>query len=279
MGCLHLHLPPGVSCSLVNWSYRNIEPALPHIHSFLEMFWVESGEGYHWINGERHLMSPGYLVLLQPHDSHSISAAREGGYVNFTNFAVQPSVWWRVERRLFARQRLFFSEPDYRRREMVLDEMALRRVRLLAADLEAGFLDSLTTEIFLTGLCGLLVNREKRREQARGAPEWLVAAREAIRIFPNFKDGVGAFVSRAGRSPEHVARECRKHFGKSPRDFVNEARLEYAAAQLCTSNHPILDIVFDAGFENVGHFYHLFHRQFGCSPRRYRLSRAEAHDG
>ncbi len=272
MPCLHLNLPPEACCSLVVWNYRSPkEPSAPHTHTFYELFWVESGEGCHWIFGERRVMKPGFLALVRPEDSHAFSVLEEGGEVSFSNFACYPSTWERVRRRFFGNQPVFFAEPDYRRREWMLDGAELERVRLLAADLHTGSSDSLTAEAFLVGLFSLLENRKKRLSRALTAPAWLAAACESIRVYPHFKEGVDAFVKRAGRSPEHVARECRRHFGKTPRDFVNEARLEYAAAQLCTSNHPILDIVFEAGFENVGHFYQLFRRRYGQSPRQYRL--------
>lgn len=265
------HLPSEACCSLVVWNYRSVEPGELHIHTFYELFWVESGEGYHWINGSQRLMKPGYLALIQPKDAHAFSAVRDGEQVCFSNFAFYPSMWERVRKRFFGTKRAFFAEPDHLGRELMLDGPALERLRILAADLHTGFNDSLTAEAFLTSLLSLLVNREKRLERALSAPSWLAAACESIRVYPNFRGGTDAFIKCAGRSPEHVARECRRHFGKTPRDFVNEARLEFAAAQLCTSSQPILDIVFEAGFENVGHFYQLFRRRYGSPPRQYRL--------
>lgn len=271
MPCLNLkQLSPDACCSLVVWNYRSIVPGEPHTHTFCELFWVESGEGCHWINGSQRLMKPGYLALIAPKDSHAFSAAEEGKQVCFSNLAFYSSIWERVRKRFWGGQPVFFAEPDFLHRELFLDATDLERVRLLAADLYRGSHDPLTAEAFLTGLFCLLINREKRLTRALSAPAWLAAARESIRVYPHFKNGVDAFVKCAGRSPEHVARECRKHFGKTPRDFVNEARLEYAAAQLCTSNQPILDIVFEAGFENVGHFYQLFRRRYGSPPRQYR---------
>ena len=271
MPCLHLNLPAEACCSLVVWNYRSVETALPHTHTFYELFWVESGEGCHWIHGERRLMKTGFLAFIRPEDSHTFSTAQEGGEVTFSNFACYPFIWERVWKQFLGNGPLFFAERDYLDREWMLDGAELERVRLLAADLYTGSLDPLTAEAFLMGLFSLLLNQKKRLNRALNASPWLAAACESIRIWPHFKEGVDAFVKLAGRSPEHVARECRRHFGKTPRDFVNEARLEYAAVQLCTSNHPILDIVFEAGFENVGHFYQLFRRRYGQSPRRYRL--------
>ena len=115
MPCLHLNLPSEACCSLVVWNYRAVEPAPPHTHTFYELFWVESGEGCHWIYGERRMMNPGFLVFIRPEDSHAFSVAEEGRQVCFSNFACYPSVWERVRRRLFGNQAIFFSEKDYLR--------------------------------------------------------------------------------------------------------------------------------------------------------------------
>ena len=256
---------------MATWTYRGNTILSLHDHDFCELFWVESGEGYHWINGECRQMSPGYLALIRPEDRHAFSARAEDGEVCFHNFAFFPSLWHRVRRRLFSTEKVFFGLTEFHEREMLLGDRFVERLRFLAADLRAGFHDRLSAEAFLTALLSLLVNYKQRLKEEKSVPPWLLRACEQIRIYPHFKGGVSAFVQSAGRSPEHVARETRKHFGKTPRDLVNEARLAHAAAQLCTTSQPILDILFDAGFENVGHFYQLFRKNYGRSPHQYRV--------
>lgn len=272
MLCLNLnHLPSEAACSLAVWNYRSGIPADPHTHTFYELFWVESGEGYHWFNGAKRWMTPGYLALIRPKDAHAFSASVEGGHVCFSNFSCRPSVWERIRKRYFYGAACFFAEPDDRKREVMLEGRDIERLRHLAGDLHAGFHDTLTGDAFLIGLFSLLLNQEKRRRRATSIPAWLASACETVRIYPHFKEGVHAFVKNAGRSAEHVARECRRHLGKTPRELVNEARLDYVASQLCTSNQPLLDIAFEAGFENIGHFYHLFRLRFARSPHQYRV--------
>ncbi len=51
---------------------------------------------------------------------------------------------------------------------------------------------------------------------------------------------------------------------------MNDLRLNFASNLLLYSNHPILEISQEAGFENLSHFYHRFQVKFGTSPARYR---------
>lgn len=270
------HLPAQEFCdpAVWRWGARALED--PHTHTFHEVFWIEAGEGFHAINGHTRPMGPGYLALVRADDGHTFGARTPGGTIRLCNVPFRTSVWSRLSRRLFPTQRAFFDEPDARRRDFQLDPAALERVRMLAADVFAGARDALSTEAFLVGLVALLANQQRRREQAANAPDWLRAARDGIRVFPNFTGGVARFVALAGRSPEHVARECRRHFAVTPREVVNDARLGHAATRLCTSGHPIAEIALECGFENLGHFYAQFRARYGASPRRYRLNHGAA---
>ncbi len=265
-------LPNGAAGSFVCWDHRNSTPHTSHSHTFCELFWVESGEGYHWINGEQRLMTPGYLALIRPEkDAHAFSVKEEGGHICFHNLAFHRPLWERIRRRHFQKGTLFFSEPDHRQCEWLLDTTLLERVRILAKTLLTEYPDALSLEAFLLALLTLLRNQSVRLEESQTIPEWLLNARERVQAYPAFQGGASAFVRYAGRCPEHVARECRRHFKMTPREMINEARLNYAASQLCISSRPILDIVLETGIENVGHFYRLFQKKFQRTPRNYRL--------
>jgi AraC family cel operon transcriptional repressor len=46
--------------------------------------------------------------------------------------------------------------------------------------------------------------------------------------------------------------------------------MAFAANRLLTTEDAILDIALDCGFQNLGHFYRLFHSKYGFSPFAYR---------
>ena len=68
-----------------------------------------------------------------------------------------------------------------------------------------------------------------------------------------------------------MARAAVRWYGQTPTEIVNAARMEFSARQLTESARPIMEIALDCGLNNLSHFYALFRKRFGVSPRRFRL--------
>lgn len=264
------HLPRGDVCTYAHWQYTHIagEPSV-HTHDHHELFWVEDGEGRHWVNGNRRPLPPGRLVLVRADDCHGFSAARPGGVVRFVNFAFPQTLWQNLWERHLGRRAVYFSEPSAPRREWQLGDSELERLRALGRDLAAGARDSLSAEAFLIGVVALLTNLEGRLQAGR-LPPWLARSLALIQEPRHFARGTLELARLAECSPEHLARSLRKHLGRTPTEIVNEARLTHAAQQLCTTERPVEDIIADCGLGNLGHFYKLFHARFDTTPERYR---------
>jgi AraC family cel operon transcriptional repressor len=264
------HLPAEHFCTYVHHDLLAAAPGNPHDHNFHELFWVEANGGIHWINGRPVPLRVGDLVLIRASDTHAFSTGPSGAPLRLVNFAFFAHIWTDLRRRYFGRAPVFFSNPSLAARTYALEEFQLAAIRQAAGLLRSGLRDRLQTESFLLGVLSLL--------QARGfhlgagtAPGWLREACAVIGRKPNFAGGMPALARLAGRSPEHVAREFRRHLGRTPTDVINEARMSYAADRLATSEEAIVAIALDCGLENLGHFYRLFHARFGCTPRAYRL--------
>ncbi|PWF45435.1 helix-turn-helix domain-containing protein [Massilia glaciei] len=71
---------------------------------------------------------------------------------------------------------------------------------------------------------------------------------------------------QAGVSPEHLARSCRRHYGDSPSGLLVRARLEWACDQLRRDDVRVVDLAYDAGFDNLSYFYRCFRGAYGCTP-------------
>jgi AraC family cel operon transcriptional repressor len=264
------HLPPGHVCTYAHWQYTNYteQPGL-HNHDYHELFWVEEGEGFQVVNGERRPLFAGLLVLVRAEDEHGFSAARPGEMMRFVNFAFPRTLWRELWERRLGRRPVYFAKKDHRKREWRLEPADLERLRVMGRDLAAGARDALSAEALLAGVISLLAGLESRRSAGR-LPPWLAGSLARIQEPRHFALGTPELARLAGCTPEHLARAVRKHLGRTPTEIVNEARLSYAAQQLCTTERPILGIVADCGLENLGHFYKLFRARFGASPERYR---------
>ena len=241
-------------------------PKEPHCHDFHELFWIEEGRGWHWINDEKRLLEPGTVYLIRAPDAHSFSTELSESMA-MTNIAFGRTTWNYLHHRYFADRPDHFRKSHIVEREIALPAGEFAEVRRLGRELSAKPRDRFPIERFLLNLVTVIESVAGKQP----APEWLLKACREIQERRNFEGGTLAFAELAGKSPEHVAREVRKYFKKTPTDLVNDARLTYAASRLATTNERIIDIALDCGFENLGHFYTIFGKKFNASPRQYRL--------
>jgi AraC family cel operon transcriptional repressor len=259
---------PGQHGTYAEGRWNGTERSGHHNHDYHEVFWVEEGAGYHWINRQKRELKPGMLVLIRPEDTHSFSAV-SGGMLRTTNLAFFSSSWKAIQRRYFANKSLFYGLKPLEAREYYLDSAKLHEVRQAARDFEGGARDKFTIERFLLNLFAILRSQWLLTE-LNLIPQWLLRACEEIRQQKDFEGGTLLFAKLAGRDPSHVARACRKYLKKTPTEIVNDARMAFAATRLSTSDDAILEIALDCGLQNLGHFYRLFHAKYGFSPYAYR---------
>lgn len=74
----------------------------------------------------------------------------------------------------------------------------------------------------------------------------------------------------SGRSLSSFKRDFRELFQQTPRQWINDRRLEQARALLLGSDSNVSETCFEVGFENISHFSQLFKRKYGCSPSALR---------
>jgi len=103
-------------------------------------------------------------------------------------------------------------------------------------------------------------------------PNWLRGLCLEMMKSKNITEGLPALWRLANKSPEYLARVFQKHLRKTPTEFINELRLEYAARAIISTDAKIVDICAEAGFENLSHFYHLFVERYSMPPKRYRAT-------
>ncbi|MDQ8194761.1 AraC family transcriptional regulator [Coraliomargarita sp. SDUM461004] len=265
--------PKAYACTYEAYNYSYVPSPLVHSQDYHEFFWIERGRGCHLLNGERRLMESGYFALIRADDSHGFSAWNPSDQVGLINFAFPSSLWEKIRREFFIDQVCFFDHLDIEKREYQLSSDDRERLRQMGNDLAAGRWNSTNAAAFLLGVLALLDNRDRETSASATTPEWLTHALRRIETWPNFVGGVPEFVRIAGRSHEHVSRDCRRLLNTTPREIVNHARLNWASMQLETSQKEILEIAHECGFENLGHFYKLFKTHYKTTPRQYRIKR------
>jgi AraC family transcriptional regulator len=123
------------------------------------------------------------------------------------------------------------------------------------------------------GLCLDLVAGLIRAESAaktNGARPWLEPIRERLHASLGERLTLAELAESAGVHPVHLARSFRERYGLSVGEYVRRHRLDWAAAQLTTTETPVATVAAEAGFADQSHFTRAFKRHTGLTPGRYR---------
>lgn len=268
--CVHFKLAdfvrPGESYHFAQTGLTADNAARYHDHDYHEVFWVTHGRGEHFLNGQTAPLQAGQLHLIRPQDRHRVTGSAEAP-LRIANLAFPSRAWSEMRRRYFQGDRDWFGQP------------AVQRVWQVDAKAQAGLAHwagrLATPERPRIALDGFLMELPLFLRQppagVKPVPEWLELACRQIVHVEHFSGGTPELARLAGRSPSHVARATVRWLKQTPTEIVNTARLDYSARQLAETARPIMEIALDCGLNNLSHFYALFRKRFGVSPRKYRL--------
>ena len=268
MRCIQLEdlLSAGEACHVARSTLDVRSVPLSHTHDFHELFWIVNGLGHEHFSDHSLALAPGTLRLVPAQETHALCSLETGEAVTLVNVAFSVSAWDELRTR--------YDLPDLFRQDAVarcrqLAPATLDLVHGMGADLLSGARSRCALDRFLLNL----THHWQSWANPTGpgpAPAWLRTALEALRQGDHLAQGVPALIGLSGRSPEHLARECRRWYGCTPTDLVNRLRLEQAGGRLLDSDEAIIDIAIDCGFGNLGHFYQRFRSQYGTTPARWR---------
>jgi AraC family cel operon transcriptional repressor len=254
----------------VEWG-RNRLPG-EHTHDYEEIFWLTQGTCLHRLNEREERLEVGEVVFLRAADRHQLMPIPGCGGFRFLNLSLAPAVSARLRRAYPEEWRRLYEREDNRPwivRAGQGDRAELEGVLSALARAEHGFF---SVERAVLQIWAWALGTKVRRGPAacRDMPDWLGAALARLEEPEVFSRGVAGFVAAAGRSAEHVARECRRVLAKTPTELVNAARLRYAAHVLRMTTRPVLEVALDCGFAGTTQFHRVFKAAYGTTPHRWR---------
>ncbi len=132
----------------------------------------------------------------------------------------------------------------------------------------------LVIEGLVLEMLALAMRRNASQPIQHQPPLWLSNAEEFLRASFNRSVRMTEVAAAVGVHPVHLARTFRQHYGLTPGAYVRRLRLDWAAAQLATSTHPLASIAVEAGFSDQSHFTRTFRGYTGLTPAQYRKARA-----
>lgn len=145
------------------------------------------------------------------------------------------------------------------------------------SDIEASTLACRLVDTILETQTDRRVRRQARRRLTGVA---LARACEFIETHLARELSLGAIAKQCNLSAFHFAREFKSATGLSPCQYVTQRRLELVKRLLLTSDMPVQEIAWAAGFQNLSHFRRLFRSAIGIRPGNLRATtRAYRPDG
>lgn len=109
------------------------------------------------------------------------------------------------------------------------------------------------------------------RNSEASSCKWFDTAIKEFNNSQNFTQGLDKLVELCGyRSLEHISRVMKQQTNKTPCEYMNQLRLDYAADKIIKTENKIIDIALEAGYNSLSYFNRIFKKQFGVSPTQYR---------
>jgi len=238
-----------------------------HSHDYPELFWIEKGNGEHFINGAKLKLNSGDLVMIRPNDTHTFLSRGKG--LTLINIAFSIDTLDIFRDRYFTDSELYFWNKSKFPFQMKLNENTLKRISLRAEDSMKNYRSFLQLDSLLLFIFRQITVNEKIPVNSE-IPMWLFNAVQNYNNPESFKLGVKGFAELSEKNINYVNRIVNIHYKKTLTEFVNDFKMQYSANQLIMTSMPIKVICSNCGFENIAHFYKIFKIRFNQTPREYR---------
>jgi AraC-like DNA-binding protein len=257
-----------------------------HTHDFVELVYVVSGRALHEMSGNRYQLSPGDVFILEPQAYHSYSGTQ-------TEETVLYNVLFDVEflrNELDALKRIpsfldfFYLAPFLRKTASFIPYSPLKETQNLQilnhlrtiheefVEQKEGYQLIIKTRWIE---CLVLLGRfHQENLNARRRTLTDKERMESIRHFvdQNFREPLALEqLSRiCGMSVSSFTAKFKETTGVSLIDYKHELQVRLACSQLAETNHKILEIALEAGFNDISFFNKVFRKHTGLTPKDFR---------
>ncbi|KFZ38496.1 hypothetical protein HR45_03445 [Shewanella mangrovi] len=238
-----------------------------HVHDDLHIGVVDVGAQQFMHKGQRYLLAPKRLSIINPDEVHDGQAANDSDYqvqllrISTTSLALF------AQSMGYQPQEFFLRGPEIEDAELYQQLLTLHYAAAQQGTPLA--LDSLLVDI----LSHLL------KRYGEHAGDIVGSARFSPRMLAQLKDYLLTDLSRSYRLTELAAlfalsehqflRRFRQTLGITPHAYLLALRVDYAR-QLLRTNQPLSMVATQAGFYDQSHLTHAFKRRYNITPARYR---------
>lgn len=247
-----------------------------HIHDNYELYFLMEGARRYFIHDRTYHVRKGDIVLIDRFDLHRTADLESPGHerivLNFKPEMIRPRTQQEQDLLLLPFQQGMKVLSLNMEQQNSAETMMLTMLNEAALN-EAGsllFIESCLTQLLL------LLSRATRRLLNRSQPEDEPSS--------NKMDQTAEYINRHYQKPltleslarhsyistYYLSRKFKKHTGFTIIEYIQRVRVKEAQRLLRTSQHKVIDIAQQVGFENVTHFNRVFKKITHLTPLYYR---------
>ncbi len=263
-----------------------IEGYLPvHDHDFLEIFYVEDGCGYHFLNGNRTELKKGDLVFLSYHSSHTFEALDDSFrwinidfYSDFIDGSLINEYNSSEIIKLSVFKSMFDDENGVSATDIVIQN-AQEEFETLILEMEReynakkyGYVQILKNYLLavLTKIFRNTMQREYRDQNRLNNDNLIELVMEELDRNIDSEVNLQVLAQKAYLSPKYLSRVFKQHVGISFKEFIQQKRIDKACEFLASTDLSITDVMINIGYSDPKSFYKIFKRFKNMTPSEYR---------
>ena len=254
-----------------------------HYHDFTEIVVIIKGQGLHEVEGKQYRVSAGDVFVLQDFQKHRFLDADDVEIVNVMyDLKKKPDMLNLKDiKKMPGYNALFILEPQYRNRHQFTNRLQLDRSELAKVEF---LLNNLFWELngkedgyegimrnLLENLI-IVLSRQYSKIEAHEAMSLMKIGEAIDYLEKNFEKHIKLqyLAEIACMSERHFYRIFKNATGESPINYLIQIRLQQSRYLLRSTNMPVSDIAYEAGFSDHNYFTKKFKRASGMTPIKYR---------
>ena len=233
-----------------------------HSHDFYEIAVILSGDCHQLINGKERAMKKNDVSILRPGDAHCFTEqSRETEVISLSvkkeelelisgiyDTALMQNLNQENEAPIFSLpDTSFFDEYSS---DLPITEYALK---LCLSYILKAYADSVRFE-----------------DKEQSLPRELGYAISRMKNAENLARGIPCLSELSHYSQSHLSRLIKRHFGMTPKQYINELRLTFAYNEIILTDKAPKLISESVGFSSFSHFNKIFKERFLITPTALR---------
>ncbi|MCM3782266.1 AraC family transcriptional regulator [Neobacillus mesonae] len=259
-----------------------------HDHEYIEIVYVMSGEGYHYVGNQVERTSKGSIYVLPVGTSHILrprDAFQKNGLVVYnlcirSEFILTLQNWLSPYNTSIELCSVFLSEPgsyivmkDKTLRFGNVFEQLYREFEQMKPGYEASMFSSLLQ---------LMVQITREIEQAsdhESEAKWSRSKRAEMSKIIDYVNQhitepltIERLAAEAGLSLRHCIRLFQQQTGMGFSEYLQHKRIELASELLLETDQKIVNIAKITGYRDIAHFRQVFRKIMGTTPNQHRKS-------